>query len=118
MSSLPLSADLSSNNSRNQSLSEKSKPSSEPLSRPKFNVTPSILRQSSAAPPQQIPVLQLSLHLSNSPSVRINSPRTTAVEYVVEEEIEEDLPSLRRRGGVEFKPSVLCMSVNVLHVTG
>lgn len=44
-----------------------------------------------------------------SPSVKINSPKTTAVEYVVEEtpvaapaqvieeEIEEDLPSRRRR---------------------
>ena len=44
-----------------------------------------------------------------SPNVRINSPKTTAVEYVVEEtpipappqiieeEIEEDLPSQRRR---------------------
>ena len=43
-----------------------------------------------------------------SPSVKVNSPKTTAVEYVVEEtpipapqvveeEFEEDLPSLRRR---------------------
>jgi len=44
-----------------------------------------------------------------SPTVRINSPKTTAVEYVVEEtplaappqileeEVEEDLPSRRRR---------------------